>query len=79
MSKWVFGNGAALDFSSGCPMPIGGSQVTTIEGRSSISTANGFLRFYTDGVTIYNRNNEVMTNGDGLLGEYSKYLQMDQS
>lgn len=71
MSKWFFGNGAALDFSSGCPMPIGGSQVTTIESSSSISTANGFLRFYTDGVTIYNRNNEVMTNGDGLLGELS--------
>ncbi|MBS1609919.1 MAG: gliding motility-associated C-terminal domain-containing protein [Bacteroidetes bacterium] len=35
---------------------------------SSISDTAGNLLFYTNGITVYNRNHKVMQNGDGLVG-----------
>lgn len=69
--KWVFGNGAGVDFTSGKPITFSGSKIRTSEGCSSISTSKGDLLFYTDGVTIWNRNNEVMPNGKNLNGNFS--------
>ena len=68
---WHFGNQAALDFNSGTPVPILASAINTIEGCSTISNADGNLLFYTDGSTIYNRDNAIMQNGSGLLGNAS--------
>ena len=68
---WFFGNGAGLDFNSGSPVSITGGQVNTYEGCSSICDANGNLLFYTDGITVWNRNHQVMPNGTGLTGDYS--------
>jgi gliding motility-associated-like protein len=45
--------------------------MTTSEGSSSIADANGNLLFYTDGLTVWNRNHLVMTNGTGLHGDQS--------
>jgi hypothetical protein len=36
------------------------------EGSASISDASGNLLFYTDGITVWNKNNSVMVNGTGL-------------
>ena len=41
------------------------------EGSSSISDSNGQLLFYTDGVTVWDKNNAVMQNGTGLMGNGS--------
>lgn len=71
MSKWHFGRNAGLDFVTGNPMSFNGGQVNSVESCSSISTAGGFLQFYTDGETVFNRNNEVMANGEGLFGNLS--------
>jgi len=68
---WFFGNHAGLDFSHGLPMPITNSQINTMEGCSSISSSNGQLRFYTDGMTIWDRNGNVMPNGTGMAGHNS--------
>ncbi len=75
---WYFGNGAALDFNSGKPVPVSGSLLNTIEGCSSFADSNGNLLFYvgapnpnaTD-LTIWNKNNTPMPNGTGLRGDAS--------
>jgi gliding motility-associated-like protein len=67
---WYFGNGAGLDFNSGNPIGTFGS-LTTKEGSATISNPSGNLLFYTDGVTVFNRNHAVMLNGNGLFGDPS--------
>ncbi|WP_026775181.1 T9SS type B sorting domain-containing protein [Polaribacter sp. Hel_I_88] len=67
---WYFGERGGLDFTTNPPNPISGA-LNTDEGSASISNANGELQFYTDGSVVYNRNDEVMTNGTGLLGDSS--------
>ena len=68
---WYFGYGAGLDFNSGSPVPIHNGQLQTLEGCATISDNNGNLLFYTDGMTVYDRNHTVMPNGTGLLGDNS--------
>src|ERR1039458_4318412 len=69
---WYFGDRAGLDFNSGTPISIAGGQINTIEGCASIcDDKTGAILFYTDGDTVWNRNNQVMPNGTGLLGNFS--------
>jgi len=70
-SKWVFGNNVGLDFSTGAPLVFTGSKLTTTEGCASISNSKGAMLFYTDGITVWNRNNQQMPNGDSLKGDPS--------
>jgi len=74
-NNWFFGNGAGITFNTDPPSAING-QLFTNEGCSSISTANGDLLFYTDGRSIWNANNQLMSNADyfggtGLNGDPS--------
>ena len=71
VSRWYFGNFAGLNFNEGCAMPMNNSAINTIESSSAISTSNGDLLFYTDGLDIYNNNHVVMDNGDGIFGALS--------
>lgn len=68
---WYFGNNAGLDFNSGAPVPLLDGQLNTSEGCAAISSANGDLLFYTDGITVWDKNHAVMPNGIGLLGNPS--------
>ena len=68
---WYFGKYAGLDFNSGQAVALLNGTLDTREGCASISNANGDLLFYTDGTYVYNRNHEVMENGDGLFGDSS--------
>jgi gliding motility-associated-like protein len=68
---WYFGEYAGLSFALGVPIPLTDGQLTTGEGCSSISTAGGQLLFYTDGITVWNKNHQVMPNGTGLQGHSS--------
>ncbi len=68
---WYFGYLAGLDFRSGSPVPVSGSLYTN-EGSASIcNPRTGDLLFYTEGVSIWNREHKVMKNGLGLMGHYS--------
>jgi hypothetical protein len=69
--KWYFGSNAAMDFSSGVPEVLYNSVMYQYEGSSSIADENGELLFYTDGLTVWNKEHEVMQNGSGLLGDAS--------
>ena len=68
---WYFGEYAGLDFNSGVPVALTNGQLNTLEGCASIADQNGDLLFYTDGMTVYNKNHIVMPNGFGLLGHNS--------
>lgn len=68
---WYFGENAGLDFNSGSPVALLDGQLNTLEGCSTISDTNGDLLFYSDGVTVWNKNHQVMLNGTGLNGHPS--------
>ncbi|HKR07156.1 MAG TPA: T9SS type A sorting domain-containing protein [Bacteroidia bacterium] len=65
---WYFGYHAGLDFNSGAPVTLTNGALFTGEGCSSISDSNGTLLFYTDGITVWDRNHAQMPNGDSLKG-----------
>lgn len=54
---WYFGNKAGLDFNSGSPVALTDGQIESEEGCATISDANGHLLFYTDGVSVWDKNN----------------------
>lgn len=68
---WYFGDHAGLDFNSGVPVALTNSQMLTHEGCAVLSNGAGQLLFYTDGVTIWNKNHQIMLNGSGLMGDFS--------
>lgn len=70
-NNWYFGNYAGLSFSTTPPHALLNSALIADEGTSAISDKQGNILFYTDGVTVYNKNHTIMTNGTGLLGNTS--------
>ena len=70
-NNWYFGAYAGITFNGGAPAALTTGALTTYEGSASISDKNGNLLFYTDGITVWNRNNVPMTNGSGLNGDPS--------
>lgn len=68
---WYFGDHAGLDFNTGSPEVLEDGSLTTAEGCATISDSNGGLLFYTDGVTVWNRNHLPMANGTDLKGHAS--------
>src|SRR5437762_12543520 len=66
--NWYFGSQAGIDFTSGVPVNLTNGQIYTTEGSSCISDSAGNLLFYTDGVTVWNKNHQQMANGFGLEG-----------
>jgi gliding motility-associated-like protein len=71
-SVWYFGENAGIKFhTDGSVTPLVDGQLKTFEGCATLSDTNGNLMFYTDGVTVYNKNHQVMLNGTGLKGHAS--------
>jgi gliding motility-associated-like protein len=70
-NNWNFGNGLRLDFNSGAPVFVPGSNIFAPEGSASYSDEEGNLLFYTNGDTlIYNANDQVMFNMQNTGGNY---------
>ena len=70
-ANWYFGSQAGLNFSNGFPVNLPSGQINTDEGCSTISDKFGNLLFYSDGLTVWNKDHLVMQNGSGLLGNSS--------
>ncbi len=71
-SNWYFGDYAGIRFNAnGSVTALNDGQLNTTEGCATISDANGNLLFYTDGITVWNRNHSIMPNGYGLYGDPS--------
>jgi len=70
-NNWYFGINAGITFNTNPPSGLTESQIYTDEGCTAISDVNGELLFYSDGVTVWNSQNEIMPNGEGLHGDFS--------
>ncbi|TDP57876.1 T9SS type B sorting domain-containing protein [Flavobacterium dankookense] len=66
---WYFGKNGGIDFGNGEVEVLEDSSMVTPAGCSSISDDDGNLMFYTNGQTVWNKNHQIMTNGEGLSGE----------
>lgn len=71
-SNWYFGENAGIRFNlDGTVSPLTNGKLDTIEGCATISDTNGDLLFYTDGISVWNKNHDRMPNGLGLYGDSS--------
>ena len=70
-NNWQFGNLAGLNFNSTPPAPLTGGQSTCTDNNAAISDNAGNLLFYTDGSTVWDKNNNIMPNGTGLIGSFT--------
>lgn len=82
MNWWYFGIKAGLNFNEMqiinsptgvptlLPKPVTGPVVTS-EGCFTLSDSKGNLLMSSNGITLYNKKNQVMTDGTGLLGGFS--------
>lgn len=66
-ANWYYGHYHGLHFSDTGVAIITDSAMPSIEGAASISDSAGNLLFYTNGQKVWNRNNEIMPNGDTLF------------
>jgi len=67
---WCFGNGVAMNFNFGPPV-IASSSIYTVEGCGTVCDASGHLLFYASPNAVWDRSNNIMPNGNGLLGNVS--------
>jgi len=65
---WYFGQNAGIVFGNGTPVPVFGSQMIAEVGCATICDTNGQLLFYTNGRQVWDRQNNVMSNGDSING-----------
>src|SRR6185312_3073910 len=66
---WAFGDQMGIDFNTTPPSAIQPAMIT-YGGSASVSDTSGQLLFYTQGDTIWNKNNQIMPNGLGLIAPY---------
>jgi gliding motility-associated-like protein len=69
---WYFGENAGLDFNTTPPTALTNGNLNTLEGCSSFSDADGNLLFYSDGITVYDKNHDIMKYSDGSLADNLK-------
>ncbi|OBQ56489.1 T9SS type B sorting domain-containing protein [Tamlana sp. s12] len=72
-ANWYFGKNSGIHFdsSTNTVTPVFNGKINTLEGCTSISDNSGHLLFYTDGITVWNKNHEIMVNGFWLYGNPS--------
>lgn len=70
-NNWYFGVNAGVTFNSGSPVALTNGALVTSEGSATLSDKNGNLLFYTDGISVWNKNHVLMPGGTGLLGDPS--------
>jgi len=76
-NNWYFGPGAGLSFNTNPPSPLFDGATYNeptqnhSEGTAVISDNTGNLLFYTNGEQLWDRNHNVMPNGNNLLGHLS--------
>jgi gliding motility-associated-like protein len=71
--NWYFGSMAGISFNNGAPTSLLNSSMSHNFGCATISDSIGNLLFYTNGMTVWNKNHQPMPNGSGLLGSVTGY------
>lgn len=74
-NNWCFGSGIRLNFND-CEPIVQTSANSGSEGCSAISDINGDLLFYTNSDHVWNKNDNIMTNGNlgGVIGTHSQVI-----
>lgn len=74
-ANWCFGTHAGINFNTTPQTPFWSAMPAHQNevwhegaGQASVSDKNGVLQFYTDGLTVWDKNHQVLTNGAGLFG-----------
>ena len=70
-ANWFFGINAGVRFGNDTVVGLSGGKLDTGEACATLSDPDGNLLFYTNGVTVWNRNHQTMLNGTGLMGYLS--------
>ena len=70
-NNWYFGRHVGVTFNTNPPTSLIGGQTDQLEGVASISDNTGNLLFYTDGVSVWDKNHNIMPNGTGLTGSWT--------
>ena len=70
-SIWYFGSNMGLDFNSPNAKRLYDGQINNSESCSIATDCGGKLLFYSDGISVWNREHVVMKNGDGLAAHKS--------
>lgn len=65
---WQVGQNTAIDFTQDVASATAGGMMRALGGGATMSDAFGHLLMYTDGVTVWNKNHQVMSQGTGLMG-----------
>ena len=69
---WVFGKQVGVNFNVTPPQVSQVGSIDHFEGCATYSNPKtGQLMFYTDGVSVWDKNHQLMPNGQGLKGSYS--------
>jgi len=68
-NQWYFGEQAGIEFTGGAQAILDANKMLAAEGCATISDVNGKLLFYTNGFTVWNRDHEIMQNGDTIGGD----------
>ncbi len=71
--NWYFGDRGAITFDTPALVPksLSDSKLSTLEGCASISSPEGKLLFYTDGISIWNKFHNVINPTEPMMGHYS--------
>ncbi|MBP9136796.1 MAG: T9SS type A sorting domain-containing protein [Chitinophagales bacterium] len=72
-ANWVFGDSAGLKFLDGGVTQPFSSSIHSFESSASISDSLGNILFYSDAISIWNSNNEIMENGTELFSNLLSY------
>lgn len=68
---WYFGNYAGIDFNGDTVKAITDGALLSGEGCATMCDEDGNLLFYTNGITVWNSNHEIMLDGNNLAGNPS--------
>ncbi|MDI9308647.1 MAG: T9SS type B sorting domain-containing protein [Limnohabitans sp.] len=69
---WYFGEFAGIKFNTdGSVTTLTDGNLRALEACSTVSSASGQLLMYTNGMKVYNKNHQVMPNGNGLNSNIS--------
>lgn len=68
---WYFGNNAGLNFNTGELAVLENGAMQTPAGCASVSDREGNLLFYSNGQTVWNKNHQILENGQNLNGDIS--------
>ncbi len=67
-NNWCIGDSVRLSFSTSPPSAFFTNQSSHKEPGTTVSDDSGNLLFYVDHEAVYNRKNDIMLNGDSIMG-----------